>query len=128
MSDEAILRTVRYGAGWTAGAAGLAVVSSFAERVRQTWHQAGKAGEPRLVCLAYFALGPGASAGIESYLRRYYDPGPYVEQVLRNTPSTPTGLRDVVAGYRDAGFHEMIFNPTVASLDQVDLLADALLD
>jgi alkanesulfonate monooxygenase SsuD/methylene tetrahydromethanopterin reductase-like flavin-dependent oxidoreductase (luciferase family) len=127
MSDEAISRTVRWGVGWTAGAAGLTVVAPFAERVRQAWHAAGKEGEPRLVCLAYFALGPDAREGIESYLRRYYEPGPYVEQVLRNTPSTPTALREVAAGYRDAGFDEMVFNPAIASLEQVDMLADALL-
>lgn len=127
MSDEAIRRTVRWGAGWTAGAAGLAVVAPFAERVRHAWREAGKEGKPRLVCLAYFGLGPGASEGIESYLRRYYDPGPYVEQVIRNTPSTPAALRDVATGYRDAGFDEMIFNPTIASLDQVNMLADTLL-
>ncbi|HET9495677.1 MAG TPA: LLM class flavin-dependent oxidoreductase [Chloroflexia bacterium] len=127
MADEAIKRTVRRGAGWTAGAAGLQVVGPFAERVRQAWREAGREGEPRLVCLAYYALGPGAREGIEGYLRRYYDPGPYVEQVIRNTPSTPEAVREVFAGYRDAGFDEMIFNPTVASLEQVDMLADALL-
>jgi hypothetical protein len=47
--------------------------------------------------------------------------------VLRNTPSTPTALREVAAGYRDAGFDEMVFNPAIASLEQVDMLADALL-
>jgi hypothetical protein len=33
----------------------------------------------------------------------------------------------VAAAYGDAGFEEMIFSPTVASLEQVDLLADVLL-
>jgi hypothetical protein len=33
----------------------------------------------------------------------------------------------VAAGYRDAGFDEIIFNPAVASLKQVDLLADVVL-
>ena len=127
MSAEAIRRTVRWGVGWTAGAAGLPVVAPFAERVCQAWREAGKEGDPRLVCMSYFALGHGASEGIERYLRRYYEPGPYVEQVLRNTPSTPAALRGVVAAYGDAGFDEMIFSPTIASLDQLNLLADALL-
>jgi alkanesulfonate monooxygenase SsuD/methylene tetrahydromethanopterin reductase-like flavin-dependent oxidoreductase (luciferase family) len=126
MADEAIRRTVGWGVGWTAGAAGLAVVGPFAERVRQAWREAGREGAPRLVCLAYFALGPGAQEGVESYLHRYYDPGPYVEQVIRNTPTTPAALRDVAAGYRDAGFDEIIFNPAIASLEQLDMLADAL--
>ncbi len=127
MADEAIARTVRWGAGWTAGAAGLGVVGPFAQRVRQAWREAGREGEPRLVCLSYYALGPGASDGIEAYLRRYYKPGPYVVQVIRNTPSTPATVRDVAAGYRDAGFDEIIFSPAIGSLDQVDMLADVLL-
>jgi hypothetical protein len=79
------------------------------------------------VCLAYYALGPGAQEGVERYLRRYYEPGPYVEQVIRNSPFTPAAVREVAAGYRDAGFDEIIFNPAVASLKQVDLLADVVL-
>jgi hypothetical protein len=79
------------------------------------------------VCLSYYALGPGASEWIEAYLRRYYQPGPYVAQVFRNTPSTPAAVRDVAAGYRDAGFDEIIFSPAIGSLDQVDMLADVLL-
>jgi alkanesulfonate monooxygenase SsuD/methylene tetrahydromethanopterin reductase-like flavin-dependent oxidoreductase (luciferase family) len=128
MADEAIRRTVRWGSGWTAGAAGLGVVAPFAERVRQAWHEAGREGNPRLVCLSYFGLGPGASQGIERYLLGYYSPGPYVVQVIRNTPSTPEAVRATAAGYREAGFDEMIFFPTIASLDQVDMLADIILD
>jgi alkanesulfonate monooxygenase SsuD/methylene tetrahydromethanopterin reductase-like flavin-dependent oxidoreductase (luciferase family) len=127
MADEAIKRTVRWGIGWTAGAAGLAVVGPFGERVRQEWREAGREGEPRLVCLAYYALGPGAREGMESFLRGYYDPGPYVDQVIRNAPSTPETVREVFAGYRDAGFDEMIFYPTVASPKQLDMLAGVLL-
>jgi hypothetical protein len=36
-------------------------------------------------------------------------------------------VRDMAKAFEDAGFTEMYFDPTVARLDQIDRLADAVL-
>ena len=40
---------------------------------------------------------------------------------------SPDDARDTVRAYRDLGFDRLLFHPTVASIDQVDRLADAIL-
>ena len=45
-----------------------------------------------------------------------------VESALR----TPQSLRDAVEAYAEAGVDELILDPTVASLDEVDRAAEAV--
>jgi hypothetical protein len=40
---------------------------------------------------------------------------------------TPQSLRDAVEAFEEIGVHELIFDPTVPDLNEVDRLADALL-
>jgi hypothetical protein len=41
--------------------------------------------------------------------------------------TSPRDVRDTVHAYGDLGFDRLLFHPAVASLDQVDRLADAVL-
>lgn len=41
--------------------------------------------------------------------------------------ATPDDARDAVSRYRDLGFDRWLFHPAVATPDQVDRLADAVL-
>jgi hypothetical protein len=41
--------------------------------------------------------------------------------------TTPQDARDTVRAYSELGFDRLLFHPAVASLDQVDRLADAVL-
>ena len=72
MSDRAVERTVEWGVGWTAGGAPLERTAPFVERVRQAWRDAGKEGEPRIVCLAYYSLGDEVRDDSAANLRDYY--------------------------------------------------------
>jgi len=127
-SDKAIERVVRYGIGWTMGGGGPDRAAPMAEKVRQAWKAAGKEGQPRLLALNYFGLGPGAEEDIAAYLGDYYSfVGPWAQGMAANTPRTHEALRDIAKRFEEIGIDELIFVPTIAKIEQVDLLAEAIL-
>jgi alkanesulfonate monooxygenase SsuD/methylene tetrahydromethanopterin reductase-like flavin-dependent oxidoreductase (luciferase family) len=127
-SDEAVERTVRWGTGWTAGGGGPDQAAPFLARIRAAWQAAGRAGQPRFVALAYFALGPDAGSTGPAYLHDYYGTAPWVEHVVNGMLRTPEALQGAAARFAEVGFDELIFMPTVATADQVALLADTVLN
>ncbi|MPZ26958.1 MAG: LLM class flavin-dependent oxidoreductase [Micromonosporaceae bacterium] len=127
-SDAAVRRTVEWGAGWTAGGIPPAMAGPFMQQVRVAWEQAGRAGEPRLAALAYFALGDDAAADSRAYLNDYYAfLGPYGEQIAEGALRSPAAIRDSVAAFTDVGCTELYLDATTSSPDQVDRLADVVL-
>lgn len=126
-SPRALRRMADHGEGWIAGGGFGDVFRSGAAAACEAWTQAGRAGRPRLVALAYFALGDGARAAAERYLKHYYAfTGAFAEQIAAGAMVTPEGLRERVAEFSDAGCDELILMPCASELAQVDLLADAL--
>jgi alkanesulfonate monooxygenase SsuD/methylene tetrahydromethanopterin reductase-like flavin-dependent oxidoreductase (luciferase family) len=125
MSDKAVERMARWGVGWTVGGAPPEASGPFVPRVRRAWEQAGREGEPRLVCLSYFGIGEEAEERGRKNLTDYY--GDYGPGIAARMPKTPEAFREVLKAFGDAGFGEIFFDPTTADLDQVDLLADAVL-
>ncbi len=125
-SDVVLERVVRWGMGWTAGGAPPDVVGPFAERVRQAWKEGGRDGSPRLVALAYFSVGEEEESR-RNLLDYYGFLGDMAQAIAGFAPRTPDAIRDVVKAFEGTGVDELILDPTVASLDQVDRLADAVL-
>ncbi len=107
------------------GGAGAEVGGPFAERVRQAWKAAGREGEPRLVALAYFGIGEDAEDRGGAYLSDYY--GGFGPRIAAGMPKRPEELRAAVTRFEDAGFTDMFFDPSIAELDQLERLADAVL-
>jgi alkanesulfonate monooxygenase SsuD/methylene tetrahydromethanopterin reductase-like flavin-dependent oxidoreductase (luciferase family) len=127
-SEATLRRVTAWGAGWTAGGAGPDQAAEFAERVRTAWREAGRDGEPRLAALVYFSLGDDAEQDSRAYLHDYYAfLGPYADQIADGALRSDAAVRDAVRGFTDAGITELYFDPTVASLNQVDRLADLVL-
>jgi alkanesulfonate monooxygenase SsuD/methylene tetrahydromethanopterin reductase-like flavin-dependent oxidoreductase (luciferase family) len=122
-ASQAVRRTVRWGAGWIAGGGGPDMVVGMFEKVRAAWKEAGREGQPDLRSLQYFALGPDAEAGRE-YLMDYY--GPFAERMWQSVPRDPEAIRDVLRRFEEAGADEVLLSPTIASLHQVELLAEAV--
>jgi alkanesulfonate monooxygenase SsuD/methylene tetrahydromethanopterin reductase-like flavin-dependent oxidoreductase (luciferase family) len=123
-SDVAFERAVKWGIGWTAGGGGPERAAPAVEKIRRMWKEAGREGEPQLIALHYFALGPNAEEGALAYLSDYYgDWGPMMAQTAAKTPEA---IRQTARLFEEAGFTELIFDPTIADPSQVDLLADAL--
>jgi alkanesulfonate monooxygenase SsuD/methylene tetrahydromethanopterin reductase-like flavin-dependent oxidoreductase (luciferase family) len=126
--DYAIRRVVTWGAGWTAGGSGAARAMPFLDRVRAAWADSDRTGEPRLAALQYYSFGDEDAS--REYLRHYYTTkaGPELGETIANSAlRTPQAIRDAVRQFEDAGFTELYLDPTVASLDQIDRLADIVL-
>jgi alkanesulfonate monooxygenase SsuD/methylene tetrahydromethanopterin reductase-like flavin-dependent oxidoreductase (luciferase family) len=127
--DAAVRRTVKHGAGWIAGGAPPDAFREFAAKVRAAWSDAGKAGRPRLMALAYYALGDDAEAAAERYLRDYY--GFLGEEIAGYIVQGAAKGEDQLAGtldaFRQAECDELILFPCSTDVGQVDLLADAAL-
>lgn len=127
-TNRAVERTVKHGIGYTFGAGGPERMAPLVEKVRKAWSEAGREGESRLVALSYFALGPNAEEGAARYLKDYYGfLGEWADGIAEAAPKTPDELKGIAASFEDIGVDELILDPTMSELDQVDRLADALL-
>jgi alkanesulfonate monooxygenase SsuD/methylene tetrahydromethanopterin reductase-like flavin-dependent oxidoreductase (luciferase family) len=121
-------RAVRWGAGWTLGGAPPEMAGGAIQGLKAAWEEAGGVGQPRIVALSYFSLGEEHTEESLHNLRTYYGfVGDWAEGVASGAPRTPEAVRARAAAFRDLGIDELIFDPTVADLDQVDRLADAVL-
>jgi len=126
-NDRTIDRVIGWGVGWTAGGGGPDATAAFAARVREAWSSADRPGAPRIVSLAYAALGDGVDVG-RAYLRDYYAfAPPYAERVAASMLPSPEAVAEALDRYRSADVDELILMGTVADPEQVDLLADAAL-
>ena len=127
-TEHTIERVIRYGIGWTAGGSAPDAVAPFAERVRAAWKDSGRTGEPKIVALSYFSMGEDVVSASKEYILRYYA---YLGENAKGmaeygVPRDPQAIKDTLAKFADAGVDELILDPTVADLRQVDLLADVV--
>ena len=103
--------------------------SVFADRVRAGWQAAGRSGSPQIHASVNFALGSDdvLQSG-RDHLARYYGFKPdYAKLNVDDMVCSAEDARAAVQAYRDLGFDRLLFHPAVFSIDQVDLLADAVL-
>jgi alkanesulfonate monooxygenase SsuD/methylene tetrahydromethanopterin reductase-like flavin-dependent oxidoreductase (luciferase family) len=125
-SDAAVRRTIEYGEGWIGGGGTPEQLAPMITRIRQEWADAGRAGQPRFAALAYFGLSDETAS--RNALSTYYAfAGPYAQMVADGAHRTPQAVRDAVKAFEEIGLDELIFDPSVADLAEVDRLADAVL-
>jgi alkanesulfonate monooxygenase SsuD/methylene tetrahydromethanopterin reductase-like flavin-dependent oxidoreductase (luciferase family) len=128
MSDQAVERAVKWGVGWTAGGAPAEQVQPFAERVRQAWKDSGRPGQPRIVALSYFVMQEDRIEESKGNLVDYYGYlGDLAQTIADGAPRGEQAVKDAAKRYEGIGVDELILDPTVADLREVDLLADAVL-
>ncbi len=126
--DAAIERAARWGIGWTAGGAAADQVGPFAVRVRAAWREAGREGDARIVALSYFSMLDDRIEDSKASLLDYYTYlGEWSSGIAEGAPRGVAGVQDTVKRFEDAGVDELVFDPTVPDLREVDLLADAVL-
>jgi alkanesulfonate monooxygenase SsuD/methylene tetrahydromethanopterin reductase-like flavin-dependent oxidoreductase (luciferase family) len=126
-AELAAPRAARWDAGFTVGGAPPEMAAGAIQEFRKALAAAGATGQPRTVALSYFSLGEEHTAESLHNLRTYYGfLGDWAEQVAGGAPRTPEAVRAQAAAFEEAGVDELIFDPSVADLDQVDLLADAI--
>jgi alkanesulfonate monooxygenase SsuD/methylene tetrahydromethanopterin reductase-like flavin-dependent oxidoreductase (luciferase family) len=126
--DAAIDRVARWGVGWTAGGGAADQVGPFAERVRRAWKDAGRQGKPKIMALSYYSIQDDRAEESKATLLDYYAfLGDWASGIAEGAPRGPDAVRDAVQRFADAGVDELILDPTVADLREVDLLADTVL-
>jgi alkanesulfonate monooxygenase SsuD/methylene tetrahydromethanopterin reductase-like flavin-dependent oxidoreductase (luciferase family) len=120
-------RAARWGAGYTIGGAPPEMAADAIRAFRTGWEQAGGDGAPRIVALSYFSLGEEHVEESVLNLRSYYGYlGDWAEGIAMSPPRTPASVQERVAAFEALGVDELIFDPTVANLDQVDRLAEVI--
>jgi alkanesulfonate monooxygenase SsuD/methylene tetrahydromethanopterin reductase-like flavin-dependent oxidoreductase (luciferase family) len=125
--ELAAARAVRWGAGFTIGGAPPEMAAGPIEKFRAAWSEAGGDGQPRVVALSYFSVGEEHTEESLHNLRNYYGfLGDWAEGVASGAPRSPAAIREQAAAFERIGVDELVFDPTVADLDQVDRLADAV--
>jgi alkanesulfonate monooxygenase SsuD/methylene tetrahydromethanopterin reductase-like flavin-dependent oxidoreductase (luciferase family) len=129
-SKATLRRATTIGDGWVAGALrDYKWQAEFLELVRKGWQETGRTGEPQNHASVNFAIGDQqvADSG-RHHLARYYGFKPeYAKLNIDDIITSPQDARGTVQAYRDLGFDRLLFHPAVASLEQVDRLADAVL-
>jgi alkanesulfonate monooxygenase SsuD/methylene tetrahydromethanopterin reductase-like flavin-dependent oxidoreductase (luciferase family) len=122
-------RAVRWGAGFTIGGAPPQMAAGAITEFKAVWERAGGTGRPRVVALSYFSLGEEHTPASLHNLRTYYGfLGDWAEQMAAGVPRTPAAVRETAAAFAEAGVDELVFDPSVADLDQVDRLAEVVGD
>src|SRR5690625_3972905 len=124
-SGQAFVRMARYADGYAHGGGPPRAFESAAHRARAAWRDLERAGEPMLWGQGYFAFGD-PEAGSD-YLRDYYAfTGPFADKIAAGNLTSPRAVREYLRGYEDAGCDELILYPTVATLDDLDRLAEVV--
>lgn len=126
-ADAAYARAARFGDGWIAAGSGPDQAREGAEKARAAWSDAGRNGEPHIMALAYFSLGDRAEQDVRDNLMHYYAwLGEDVAKMIGDSAAQDADtVAKYVAAYESLGCDELVFCPSSADAQQVDLLADA---
>ena len=102
-------------------------IAACYRHVLDGWKAAGRAGQPRLIALNAFALGPNAAERGEQSVRAYYAYWPErVDFIARSTLTTPEAIRAFVGACEEIGVEEVLLNPTIADLNQIERLREVV--
>ena len=89
--------------------------------------RAGGSGTARVVALSYYSLGTEHTETSLANLRSYYGfLGDWAEGMAAGIPRTPEAIRQVATAFEALGVDELVFDPTVPDLDQIDRLAEVV--
>ncbi|KIF75611.1 MmcJ protein [Streptomyces sp. 150FB] len=126
-APAAFARMARWGEGYVAASVPVSMAAGTFDTARAAWKEAGREGSPRLVAIAYFALGDidKGRGNVHDY---YLASG---EEVADGTAAGVHGgaeaVKEAVRAFADIGADELILNPTLADIDEVARLADVVL-
>ena len=126
-NDRTYERAARYGDGWIMGGGTPDMLRGGKAKAEAAWQAAGRDGAPRIMALAYYALGDRAREAAEAYLGDYYAfLGDYASAIADSAATDADTVRGYVQGFAEAGCDELILFPCDPDPGQVDLLADVL--
>ena len=125
-SPSALARVGRWADGYIGARPPGEMVETY-RLVEDGWRAAGRSGRPRFVAQGSFALGPASAERGAANVRAYYAYWPErAEVIVRTLLTTPEAIRDYVRACEDIGADEVSLNATIAELDQIRLLREAI--
>jgi alkanesulfonate monooxygenase SsuD/methylene tetrahydromethanopterin reductase-like flavin-dependent oxidoreductase (luciferase family) len=126
-APAAMARMAKWGLGYVGGSMPASVVAEPFEAARVAWKEAGREGAPRLVAVAYFAFADGdqGRANVHDYYSFLGDD--QANYVASAVSVGPDAIKATAAAFEEIGADELIFNPTLADLDEIGKLADTVL-
>jgi alkanesulfonate monooxygenase SsuD/methylene tetrahydromethanopterin reductase-like flavin-dependent oxidoreductase (luciferase family) len=123
MASATFARMAKWGQGYVGGSMPAPMVAGSFDAARAAWQEAGREGTPRLVAIAYFALGD-PDLGRTNAHDYYVFAGEFADLVAANVAGTAEAVKAMVASFEEIGADELIFNPTTDDVDEVSRLAD----
>lgn len=122
-------RAAEHGDGWIMGGGTPEAMKEGKANVQAAWKEAGRDGEPRVMGLAYYGLGPNGEEHAEQDLKHYYAwLGDEIAGAIAGSAATDADtVKGYLAAFEEAGCDELIMFPTSPEAEQVDLLAEVAL-
>jgi len=126
-SDVALRRAAKHADGWTMGGGTPDALAGTVPKLRDAWRAEGRDGEPRVMVLFYFCLGPDAERVARENIGHYYAfLGGYADQIVASVAKDEDTLKGYLSAFDQAGADEAICFPASTDPEQVDLLARAV--
>ena len=125
LSGPAYARMARYADGYAHNGGPPRAFANAAGRALAAWSDLGRPGKPKLWGQGYFAFAEPERG--EEYLKDYYAfTGPFAEKIAAGNLTSARAVKDYVRGYEEAGCDELVLFPTVADIDELERLQEAL--
>jgi alkanesulfonate monooxygenase SsuD/methylene tetrahydromethanopterin reductase-like flavin-dependent oxidoreductase (luciferase family) len=125
---DAAFRRAAQADGWIAGGSPPDAFGQAREKLEAAWSEAGREGEPYAGSLAYFSLGADAEANAKTGVGGYYEwLGEYADQIVGAVAKDEGTVKGYIQAFESVGCDELVFFPSSADPEQVDLLAAAAL-
>lgn len=102
------------------------VAQSF-DTARNAWTEAGRTEAPRLVAIAYYAVGD-VDKGRSNVWDYYSVAGDdFANLVANNLSGGVEAIKQTVKAFEEIGADELVLGPGIADLDEISRLADIVL-
>ncbi|PRY31674.1 LLM class flavin-dependent oxidoreductase [Umezawaea tangerina] len=126
-APAALARMAKWGEGYIGASMPASMVAQSFDGARAAWREAGREGEPRLVAIAYFALGD-TEQGRRNVGDYYANLGEEMAGgIAAGLHGTADAVREAVRAFDGIGADELIFNPGTDDPDDIARLADLVL-
>ncbi len=124
-APAALGRVARHGDGFLC-AAPLTWAAPLIAQVREQWHEANRAGRPRVVCQVNVAIGDSRTVdAARTAISDYYA---FTGRPAMGAPiSDHHEIAETLDGYRDLGADELVLYCYAENPDQIEQLADLVL-